>query len=209
MALARRNLEGVEVLSGAGRGDEHMQTPRTALKFCRMPATCSGLVSTLFWMLEHAPETPPLLAQLAANLAVLRAKGNWSMRALSEQSQVNRRMIQLVERGDVNVSLNTVDKLARALGVATGSLLGALPAPRQPTTNMIEVVLAENLVSARKRLQLSQEKLGDRSGVSMYVIAHIERRARNPSLLTLAKLADSLGLTLEALLSDSRSWPST
>lgn len=36
---------------------------------------------------------------------------------------------------------------------------------------------------------------------SMYVIAHIERQARNPSLHTLAKLAVALHLSLEELLS--------
>lgn len=52
---------------------------------------------------------------------------------------------------------------------------------------------------------LTQEKLAEQSGVSRAVIAHIERQARNPSLLTLAKLAASLDLSLEALLTDSRS----
>jgi transcriptional regulator with XRE-family HTH domain len=37
----------------------------------------------------------------------------------------------------------------------------------------------------------------------MYVIAHIERQARNPSLHTLARLATALGLSIEALLSES------
>ncbi|WP_156479567.1 helix-turn-helix domain-containing protein, partial [Hydrogenophaga intermedia] len=39
------------------------------------------------------------------------------------------------------------------------------------------------------------------SGVSRAVIAHIERQARNPSLQTLARLADALDLSLETLLS--------
>jgi len=65
---------------------------------------------------------------------------------------------------------------------------------------MVEVVLAQNLVAARKKLLLTQEKLGQQSGVSMYVIAHIERQARNPKLLTLVKLAVALDVSLEALL---------
>ncbi len=66
---------------------------------------------------------------------------------------------------------------------------------------MIEEVVAQNLVSARQALKLTQETLGQQSGVSMYVIAHIERQARNPSLQTLARLAVPLHLTLEELLS--------
>ncbi|NIM42196.1 MAG: helix-turn-helix domain-containing protein [Hydrogenophaga sp.] len=51
---------------------------------------------------------------------------------------------------------------------------------------------------------MTQEALGRRSGVSMYVIAHIERQARNPSLQTLAKLCVPLQCTLEELLSPPR-----
>lgn len=112
-------------------------------------------------------------------------------------------MIQLVEQGDVNASLKTVDKLARGLGVTTASLLGVRPVARPETSSVIEEVLSQNLVLARKRLKLTQEALAQRSGISRVVIAHIERQARNPSLLTLAKLADSLDLSLEALLSDT------
>ncbi|WP_051756427.1 helix-turn-helix domain-containing protein, partial [Hydrogenophaga intermedia] len=65
----------------------------------------------------------------------------------------------------------------------------------------IEAVVAQNLVAARKRLMLSQDGLSQQSGVSRAVIAHIERQARNPSLQTLARLADALDLSLETLLS--------
>ena len=146
-------------------------------------------------------DTPPFLAPLAANLMALRAKGNWNIAELAEQSRVNSRMIRLVEAGQVNASLNTVDRLARALGVTTGSLVGAKPVARPEGDAPIEEVLARNLVSARKALLLTQDKLGQRSGVSMYVIAHIERQARNPSLQTLARLAASLDVSMEALLS--------
>ncbi|MGX5651326.1 helix-turn-helix domain-containing protein [Hydrogenophaga borbori] len=137
------------------------------------------------------------------NLVALRAQGNWSTRALAEQAQVDRRMIQRLERGELNVALGTVDKLARALGVSTGSLLGARPVARRETDNLIEALLAQNLIAARKSLMLTQEMLSQRSGVSRAVIAHIERQARNPSLGTLERLAASLALSLEVLLTSS------
>ncbi|AOS81740.1 Helix-turn-helix domain-containing protein [Hydrogenophaga intermedia] len=114
-------------------------------------------------------------------------------------------MIQLLEEGLVNASLKTVDKLARALGVTAGSLMGRRPVARQEGEALIEEVVARNLVSTRKRLKLTQQNLSQQSGVNISVIAHIERQARNPSLLTLAKLAASLDLSLEALLTDSSS----
>lgn len=110
-------------------------------------------------------------------------------------------MLLYLEKGRLNPSLITVEKLAQALGVETGSLLGKRPVARQEPEVFIEAVVAQNLVSARKRLMLTQEGLTQRSGVSRAVIAHIERQARNPSLHTLARLAASLDLSLEALLS--------
>ena len=65
----------------------------------------------------------------------------------------------------------------------------------------IEAIVARNLVSARNRLMLTQESLAQQSGISRTMIAHIERQARNPSLQTLARLAASLDLSIEALLS--------
>jgi transcriptional regulator with XRE-family HTH domain len=112
-------------------------------------------------------------------------------------------MIQRLERGELNVALGTVDKLARALGVSTGSLLGERPVARQEADNLVEALLAENLVAARASLALTQEMLSQRSGVSRAVIAHIERQARNPSLETLERLAASLSLSLETLLMSS------
>lgn len=110
-------------------------------------------------------------------------------------------MVQQLEKGHVNVSLRAVDKLARALGVTTGSLLGKKPLTRQDGGALIEQVLASNLVAARKSLTLTQVQLAQRSGVNRAVIAHIERQARNPSLDTMARLAASLDLSIEALLS--------
>lgn len=50
---------------------------------------------------------------------------------------------------------------------------------------------------------LTQDALSQESGVNRARIANIERQARNPSLQTLEKLAASLELSLEALLSKS------
>jgi transcriptional regulator with XRE-family HTH domain len=200
VALAWGDLGGVKVLDEAGGGDEHGWAPEAAA-ILPQSTRYKAFEANTFLVSALAPDTPPFLAPLAANLIALRAKGNWSIAALAEQARVNSRMIRLVEQGQVNVSLNTVDKLARALGVTTGSLVGVKPVARQEGDALIEEVLARNLVSARKGLKLTQDTLGQRSGVSMFVIAHIERQARNPSLHTLARLAGALDLSLEALLS--------
>lgn len=68
---------------------------------------------------------------------------------------------------------------------------------------LIEQVLAENLVRQRSRLGWTQEALGRHSGVSMYLIAHVERQARNPTLQTLDRLAAALQTTVQELLTQA------
>lgn len=90
------------------------------------------------------------------------------------------------------LSPSIVDNLASVLDVKTGSLLGKRPLARDEADGLIEEVLAQNLIAARKRLMLTQDAISQQSGVSRALIANIERQARNPSLQTQAKLATSL-----------------
>ncbi|WP_288251618.1 helix-turn-helix transcriptional regulator, partial [uncultured Hydrogenophaga sp.] len=159
-----------------------------------------GEVVNTFRVSDLAPD-PSYSLNLARNLTALRTAGEWSMRALADQAHVSERMLLYLEKGRSNPSLSTVEKLAQALGVQAGSLFGKRPVARQGPEVFIEAVVAQNLVAARKRLMLSQDGLSQQSGVSRAVIAHIERQARNPSLQTLARLADALDLSLETLLS--------
>jgi transcriptional regulator with XRE-family HTH domain len=154
---------------------------------------------------ENAPKSSSQLDQLAVNLFALRAKANWSTRALAEHCKIDRRTLQRLEHGELNtLSVATVDKVARGLGVRTGSLFGSRPLTRREDERLIEAVLADNLAGLRARMNLTQQSLGEKSGVSMFVIAHIERQGRNPTLETLSKLTDVLGVSMERLLSEPR-----
>lgn len=101
-------------------------------------------------------------------------------------------------------SLNTVDKLAFALGVTTPSLLGEEPEPRISEKSSVEGVLAGNLLFGRTWLGLSQEALCSLSGVSRDQIARIEAQIRSPSIDTLARLSVALGVSAGQLLSPRR-----
>ena len=51
-----------------------------------------------------------------------------------------------------------------------------------------------NLKRERKRLKLSQEALGDLSGLNMTEVSRLERAERDPRLGTVVKLARGLGV---------------
>ncbi|MFD0388077.1 XRE family transcriptional regulator [Tistrella bauzanensis] len=64
-----------------------------------------------------AAERPPILEHVAGNLRRLRRAAGFSQEALAEASGVSRRMLVNIERGDANVSLAVLDRIAAALNV--------------------------------------------------------------------------------------------
>ena len=59
------------------------------------------------------------------------------------------------------------------------------------------------LRSLRNRQQLTQEQLAERSGLSYKFIGEVERGAGNPTLETIAQLAEALGVTMGDLVGGS------
>jgi transcriptional regulator with XRE-family HTH domain len=151
------------------------------------------------------PTLEALVQTLAANVRKLRARTNWSTRALAQHCRLNRLTIQRIEKGAFpGVSLSTLEALGRGLGVRTASLLGRRPATLKPTDRWAAEILLENLLRARARRKLTQHALSLTTDVPRSVIAAIECGTRNPALTTLAKLARGLDMTVERLLSEPR-----
>jgi transcriptional regulator with XRE-family HTH domain len=65
--------------------------------------------------------------------------------------------------------------------------------------------LADNIITLRKRSELSQEKLAEKAGIPRSTLTHMESGGGNPSLTNLCKLAAALGVGIEELLSRPRS----
>ncbi len=66
------------------------------------------------------------------------------------------------------------------------------------TNNTLEN-FGERVRNLRKSAGLSQEKLAEISDLHRTYISGVERGERNPSLLSLARIAQALGLPLEEL----------
>jgi transcriptional regulator with XRE-family HTH domain len=64
--------------------------------------------------------------------------------------------------------------------------------------------LALNLRDLREARGLTQQELSDRSGVPRPTLAHLESGQGNPTLSVLIKVASSLGIGIEALVSASK-----
>lgn len=59
------------------------------------------------------------------------------------------------------------------------------------------------LKECRARQRLTQEQLAERSGLSYKFIGEIERGRGNPTIATVARLADALGINIATLFAES------
>ncbi len=63
--------------------------------------------------------------------------------------------------------------------------------------------LGKALRECRARQRLTQEQLAERSGLSYKFVGEIERGRGNPTIATLNRLADALGINIAALFAES------
>ena len=70
-------------------------------------------------------------------------------------------------------------------------------------TSILTDSLGRAIRNRRRTLGLSQEELAWRCGLNRSYITDIERGARNPSLKTIARLAEALQMPLYALLREA------
>jgi transcriptional regulator with XRE-family HTH domain len=73
-------------------------------------------------------------AILARNLRLLRLEHGWSQERMAEKCGLHRTYVGAIERGERNVTLDTVQQLALALGVTSAELITErLPKRGKPT----------------------------------------------------------------------------
>jgi transcriptional regulator with XRE-family HTH domain len=64
-----------------------------------------------------------LVETVAARIRARRLALNWSQEALAEAADLHRTYIGAIERGEKNMTLTTLQRVAKALGVAPADLL--------------------------------------------------------------------------------------
>lgn len=72
---------------------------------------------------QTPPARPDVRAVLAVNVIAFRGALGWSQEALAFEAGLHRTFVAHVERQVRNISLDNIEKLARALGVQTFELL--------------------------------------------------------------------------------------
>lgn len=75
---------------------------------------------------QTKPDNPPLAQRLGRRIRLLRAERDWSQEDLAERAGLHRNYIGHVERGELNISVVQLTKIALAFGVRVGVLVDAL-----------------------------------------------------------------------------------
>lgn len=105
-------------------------------------------------ILHNKDSRPDVLVHVAANVRRLRQQARMSQQALADAGDVSRRMLVNIEKGDVNVSLNTLDRLAEALGVLFYALIA--PPDTDDSARIDERVWAGQTPGSEARLLASK-----------------------------------------------------
>lgn len=82
------------------------------------------------------PDAPP---RVGDTLAALRQAASLSLEALSRKAGVSKSMLSQIERGQANPTVAVVWRLANALGVSMGDLLGNAPTPSAESIEVLGV----------------------------------------------------------------------
>lgn len=64
---------------------------------------------------------------LAQNMRELRLARSWSQEDLAEACELHRTYIGAIERSERNVSIDNIDRIARAFGLSLGDMLTPQP----------------------------------------------------------------------------------
>lgn len=98
-----------------------------------------------------------VLEHVAENVRKHRLAAALSQEALAKKSGVSRRMLVSIESGDANVSLNTLDRIAEALGLTFSHLVQA---PSEASLSRIEALAWQGRDPASKGILLASAPAG-------------------------------------------------
>lgn len=80
--------------------------------------------------------TTQLLKKIGANIKALRLSKNWTQEYLAEQADINDKEVSPIEQGERNVTIETLDKIASALGVKVDNLVSFDYATQSPVAKL-------------------------------------------------------------------------
>lgn len=172
--LSRRARLSLSYLSEIERGSK-----KPSLKTLEKIAKALNVAKTQ--LLEEVPANHGFSP--GEKIRLLRTEKNISLQELAEKAGLSASYLSEIERGTVYPSLATLGRIAYSLGVPAGSLLGR------------EASLGYKLKVLREEQGLTQTHLAQLVGVTPGLIGQIEQGKVQPSLKTLEKISEAMGVS--------------
>lgn len=120
---------------------------------------------------------------LGDKIRLMRSEKNMSLQELAGTAGISLSYLSEIERGTVYPALNTLKRIAEGLGVPPSTVMGH------------EGSLGHKLKALREEYGLTQAQLANLAGVTAGLIGQIEQGKVQPSLKTLEKLAEVMGVS--------------
>ena len=158
-----------------------------------------------------------IAARIGANMALWREEAGMTYRELREATEVDHSHLFRAEKGSSGVpNLTFILKLSGGLNVPASFITAGVtwnPAlelfrVEEPAilSRILTARLGLNAVRIRHRLDLSQQSLADRAGMSVSDVSAFERWCKNFRLFSLVRMAAALGVTFDELLEGVANW---
>lgn len=146
-------------------------------------------------------ENETILSLLARRTQQLRKDAGLTQDGLARRLSRHRSLVSAVESGRKNLSLDTVELIASALGVDAVSLFQQDNVSRDTrNAEPLRERVARTIQTLRNQRELTQDALSEAAELWRGYVAYLESRKANADLTHLVKLADALGVPISTLL---------
>ncbi|MTI81208.1 MAG: helix-turn-helix transcriptional regulator [Firmicutes bacterium] len=172
--LAKRAKLSLSYLSEIERGSK-----RPSLKTIEKLATALNVPKT---QLIEGEVTDTGLS-LGEKIRIIRNEKDLSLQDLADNVGISLSYLSEIERGTVYPALSTLKRVSEGLNIPTSALMGH------------EGTLGHKLRSLREEYGLTQAQLANLASVTAGLIGQIEQGKVQPSLKTLEKLAEVMGVS--------------
>lgn len=151
-------------------------------------------------------ENETILSLLARRTQQLRKDAELTQDGLARRLSRHRSLVSAVEGGRKNLSLDTVDLIASALGVEAVSLFQESTVLRAPeNVEPLRERVSRTIQALRNERGLSQDALSESAELWRGYVAYLESRKANADLAHLERLANALEVPIGTLLAPHQS----